>query len=192
MLNLRKSGGQATLLVRYTAAAGGSGYSLSIGSASKNNVTLSKLTAGRATVLATATIPYPDAEFLSVTLRVFGDAASTTLRADVDRITILEATDTSSPHIAGTVAVQVNEIGTGEVMFDDLQVIRLTRVGAVRETLLSEPFQSKLPPEWTFTDGVKRWAVSSAKHRRLDLAKLLNVVLTVDYEFAFASVEKPS
>jgi len=191
MVNLRKSGGQATLLVRYNAADGGSGYALSIGTGPKNNVTLSKLTAGKATVLAQATIPYADTEFLSVTLRVSGDA-STTLRADVDRITILEATDTSSPHLAGTVALRVDSVVTSDVMFDDLQVIRLTRVGAVRETILSEPFQTKLSPEWTVIDGAKGWAISPARHPRLDLAKLLNVVLTVDYQFTFASVEKPS
>lgn len=187
-LNVRKNGGEAVLLVRYSPDAGGSGYALSIGSGARNNVRLSKLTAGASTVLAQATLPYPDDEFLSVTLRVFGDTASTTLRADIDRLTVLEATDTSSPHAAGAVALRVPAAGATEVAFDDLQVVRLTRLGAVRESLLSESFQKGLPADWTFTDGAKPWAISKLRHKRLDLGKLLNVVLTVDYRFEYASV----
>jgi hypothetical protein len=187
-VNLRKSGGQALILVRYTPDDGGNGYAVSIGSAARDNVRISKLTAGATTVLAQAAAPYANDEFLSVTVRVFGDASSTTVRVDIDRITILEATDTSSPYVAGTVALRVAAVGTEDIAFDDVQVVRLTRLGAVRETLLSEPFESTLPADWTFIDGTTRWAISKARHKRLDLAKLLNVVLTVDYQFEYASV----
>ena len=81
---------------------------------------------------------------------------------------------------------------TNYIPFDDLQVVRLTRLGAVREGLLSEPFTENLPDDWTFTSGTNPWAISATRHKRLDLAKLLNVVLTVDYEFTFASVVPPA
>ena len=181
-VNLRKNGGEAHVLARYDAATG-DGYLVAIGSRKKNNVQLVKLTAGNATVLAQATIPYADDEYLSVTLSVFGDSASTTLRADVDRITVLEATDTTAPHTQGTVALRVVAVGSADVPFSDLQVVRLTRLGLVRESLLSEPLADGRPEGWTFSDGATPWAVSPTRQKRLDLSKLLNVVLTVDYGY---------
>jgi hypothetical protein len=181
--NVRKGGGEATIFVRHTEAAGGTSYALSIGS----DVRLTKVTKGRAIVLVQKDIAYPDDEFLSVSVRVFGDATSTSLRVDIDHVTVLEATDTTSPIASGTVALGVAGAKTVGVAFDDVQVIRLTRLGAARETLLSEPFLTKLPPDWVFAHGVKPWEVSKERHKRLDLSRLLNVVLTVDYSFTYAS-----
>jgi len=188
-LNVRKNGGEAHLIVRLDAATG-NGYALSIGSRSKNNVQLVKLTGGRTVTLAETTVPYADDEFLSVTLWVFGDGTSTTLRADVDRITVLEASDTTSPQTQGTVALRVAAVGTAPVSFCDLQVARLTRLGAVRESLLSEAFAGARPDGWALADGGKGWAVSPIRQKRLDLSKLLNVVLTVDYTFKAVSADK--
>ena len=185
-LNLRKNGGRAHLLVRYDAAGGGSGYLLSIGSQATNNVELRKLTAGSSTVLAQASIPYADDEYLAVGFWVFGDGTSTTLGASVDRITILEAVDGTSPHTRGTVALRVAAVGNADVAFDDLQVVRLTQLGAPREVVLSEPFTANLPEDWTFTDGQTPWGISNTRHKRLDLVKLLNVVLRIDYKFTVA------
>jgi hypothetical protein len=46
-----------------------------------------------------------------------------------------------------------------------------------------------LPADWQFKHGAKRWEISKTRHKRLDLSRLLNVVLTVDYGFTYASVE---
>jgi hypothetical protein len=184
-LNVRTGGSGVSLLVRHDPARGGSGYALTIDTVPTNNIRLVKLTNGAPATLARATIPYPADEFLAVTLFVFGDASSTTLTAVVDRIPILDATDTSKPHVSGTVALAVS--GGGTAAFDDLRVVRLTRRGAMREMLHAEPFDT-LPSGWTFTDGATPWVVDATRHKRLDLSKVLNVVITLDYQFAFASL----
>lgn len=130
---------------------------------------------------STLSYAYPSDEYLSVEVRVVGDALS----AAVDGLTLFSNID-GSPAAGelrqGTVALHVLTASAAEpVDYDDVKVVRLTGKGAEAETLLSEPFTAQLPNDWAFVDGDSPWAISPKGHKLLDLSPLLNLVLSLDY-----------
>ena len=112
---------------------------------------------------------------------------TTTVRVYIDGLPILEFEDTTSPHLTGTVRLQVDSAGSSATEFDDVVVMRLTGRGILAEELLAESFVDALPADWTFVDGTAAWALATTGHQRLDLRKILNVTFTVDYQHGFPS-----
>ena len=113
------------------------------------------------------------------------------LSAAIDGITLFAgvAGDSAPGELQkGTVALEVVATdGTKAVRVDDVKVCRLTGLGAAAEALLTEPFTTALPKDWTLVEGAKPWAIAPQGHRVLDLTNLLNVVLSVDYRYQMSA-----
>lgn len=174
---VRTQGSTVRLVVRDD---GTDHYALEI---SSSLVRLLRVESGTPTVLGARSLAYPTDEFLVVSLAVVGSA----LTATIDGITLWEDEAGGSGPTSGTVALQVTANGTGAAEFDDVEVVRLTGNGTEAESLLSEPFTSSLPDDWTFVDGSTAWAISSSGHAILDLTELVDLVFKVDYLFEYAS-----
>jgi hypothetical protein len=147
-------------------------------------VTLLKVLSGVDTQLGSPlAYAYPPAEYISIDVRVVGNLLSVA----VDGITLFDEVDglpAAGALQRGTIGLQVVATdGARPVVFDDLQVVRLTGKGAEAETLLAEPFTAQLPDGWTRADGDKPWAVAPGGHPVMDLATLANVTLSLDYRY---------
>jgi hypothetical protein len=160
---------------------GTNAYALQI---SPTDITLLKVLNGADTQLGERrAYAYPPDEYLLVEFSIVGDRLSVA----IDGVTLFANID-GSPDPGqlqkGTVALEVvGTDGSEPMWFDDVKVFRLTGKGAAAETLLSEPFTKILPQDCSFVEGSSPWAISDRGHRVLDFARLLNVVLHLDYRY---------
>ncbi|MCB9765455.1 MAG: hypothetical protein H6739_37115 [Alphaproteobacteria bacterium] len=174
-VKLRLGGGTARLRLRDD---GTDHYAVEL---TATTVKVFKVISGADTQLgSTYTVPgsgFPSDEYLLVDVSVYDDVLSVT----VDTFTLIEQVqDGTGPLTAGTVGLEVVATSGGPVRFDDVEVHRLTVLGYRDEQLLSEPFTS-LPSDWTFVDGTTPWAVSSTGHGTLDLSRVQDVRLMLEY-----------
>jgi hypothetical protein len=155
---------------------------------SASGVRLLRVTNGVETTLAQRALAYPGDEFLFVELGVVGQM----LRLSVDTISIFDDVATGGAVAAGTIALEAlnSRSASQAVEFDDVQVVRVTKLWAEAETLLAEPFTASLPANWTFKTAGMPWAIDPGGHERLDLRSLQNLTLKIDY--AHEMVESPS
>jgi hypothetical protein len=78
-----------------------------------------------------------------------------------------------------SVVLEVVSTSGTAVQFDDVEVVRLTGLGAEAESLLSEGF-AEVSCYWVFRGS---WGVSTTSHSVLDLRSLANLTLNVEYNF---------
>ncbi len=166
-------GGRLRLLSRHT---GSACYAAEIG---PGEIRLLQVAGGAETELASRALTYPADEFLRVEFNVVGQ----TLAVVIDGLAVLGAVVATVNLPVGTIGMSVIESPPGQdrVRFDDVEVVRLSALGAEAETLLSEPFTATLPLDWQFVDGSAPWSIDAAGHPQMDFDALANLRLKVDY-----------
>jgi hypothetical protein len=158
---------------------GDSSYALEV---SSSEVRLLRIDSGVATQLGSAlALSFPPGEYLGFEFQVVGQSLS----ASVDGIALFTDIDGAPSHgqlERGSVAMEVVS-GSRPAAFDDAEVVRLTGLGLQAERLLQERFTASVPSGWTFADGDQPWTIAAQGHPLLDLSKLRNVILSLDYRF---------
>ncbi len=157
------------------------------GTSGSNALKLLRVESGTDTQLGStlSSWQFPDDEYLVIDMAVLDSSTGVELTVWIDGIKVFDAvsdTPTSGTLEDGTVGLEVvSTASSTPVDFDDVEVTRLYGWGGSAEQLLSEPFTSTLPTDWTFSTG--DWSISSSGHKRLIMRTLVNLSLNVEYQY---------
>ncbi len=147
-------------------------------------IALYRVEGSHETRLASRALAFPSDEPLRIEVRIVGQ----TLMVFVDTLPVLPATAGGAGAgrlTNGTIGLESKPGSGANAVFDDVEVIRLSPSGEEAEFLLRQPFADTLPTDWTFTHGGQPWSIEPAGLPRLDLTRLLNATLSLEYQHDF-------